>query len=90
MFSLRSLFLSKPDFLKSAYDGVLLISLSPPSTPLYFFTPRRTPRQLFSKCPESFGFSTDHPHATYINVLKFSIFGGGGQLTGNLENNCKE
>lgn len=52
----------------------------------YFFTPLRTRRQKFNNYPESRGFSADHPHTTYINVLKFSIFGGGGQQTRQLIN----
>lgn len=52
----------------------------------YFFTPLRTRRQKFNNYLESRGFSADHPHTSYINVLKFSIFGGGGQQNRQLIN----
>lgn len=51
----------------------------------YFFSRRRGRRQIFSNSLKSFGFLTDHPLTTYMNVLKFSIFGGGGQLTLEIE-----
>jgi hypothetical protein len=59
---------------------------SPLTYTFYFFTPLRTRRQKFTNSLESRGFSADHPHATYINVLKFLIFGGGGQQTRQLIN----
>ena len=45
------------------------------------FPPQVPPQPKFYKYLESFGFSDDHPHTTYMNVLKSMIFGGGGHLT---------
>ena len=45
------------------------------------FPPQVPPKLKFYKYLESFGFSDDHPHTTYMNVLKSMIFGGGGHLT---------
>lgn len=49
------------------------------------FAWRLTWRLIISKSLESFGFSIDHPHTTYLKVLKTLFFGGGGQLNRDLE-----
>lgn len=46
---------------------------------------RLTWRLIISKSLESFGFSIDHPHTTYLKVLKTLFFGGGGQLNRDLK-----
>lgn len=49
------------------------------------FAQQPTRQLIFSKSLESFGFSVDHPHTTYLTVLKTLFFGGCGQLTRDLE-----